>query len=276
MRSVFVALLWIYSNRSMSSLRTPELGAGLWVRSHQSGVEGQNHLPRPAGYASLDEAQDMVGFLSYERILLGHVQLFIHWYPQVLLGRAALNPFIPQPVLVTVKKSLISWCCTIRWHSWALFRKFLSFFSGGEDSENVIPKCSKAESMNVRGIILKFYVFWHLIWLFMAWRRHYTLKVLDKVSIMMKRQFYCSTNKETSWCWGARICIFGAKWVSAAVVEPCIPPPVWKASPPLSAGCFAQTVLAFRNSVFTYVHSRTETRHLLLYLRPHAVIDMVR
>ena len=29
-----------------------------------------------------------------------HVQLFIHQYPQVLLGRAALNPFIPQPVLI--------------------------------------------------------------------------------------------------------------------------------------------------------------------------------
>jgi len=31
---------------------------------------------------------------------LAHVQLFIHQYPQVLLGRAALNPFIPQPVLI--------------------------------------------------------------------------------------------------------------------------------------------------------------------------------
>jgi len=32
--------------------------------------------------------------------LLAHVQLFIHWYPQVLLGRAALNPFVPQRVLM--------------------------------------------------------------------------------------------------------------------------------------------------------------------------------
>ena len=29
-----------------------------------------------------------------------HVQLPIHQYPQVLLGRAALNTFIPQLVLV--------------------------------------------------------------------------------------------------------------------------------------------------------------------------------
>jgi len=32
--------------------------------------------------------------------LVAHVQLFIHQYPQVLLVRAALNHFIPQPVLI--------------------------------------------------------------------------------------------------------------------------------------------------------------------------------
>ena len=42
----------------------------------------------------------MIGFLGCERTLLAHVQLFIHHYPQVLLRRAALNPFIPQPVLI--------------------------------------------------------------------------------------------------------------------------------------------------------------------------------
>jgi len=31
---------------------------------------------------------------------VAHVQLFIHQYSQVLLGRAALNPFIPQPLLI--------------------------------------------------------------------------------------------------------------------------------------------------------------------------------
>jgi len=39
-------------------------------------------------------------FLGCECTLLGHVQLFIPQYPQVL-GRAALNPFIPQPVLIS-------------------------------------------------------------------------------------------------------------------------------------------------------------------------------
>jgi len=32
--------------------------------------------------------------------LVAHVQLFIHQYPQVFLLRAALNSFIPQPVLM--------------------------------------------------------------------------------------------------------------------------------------------------------------------------------
>ncbi|KAK4828525.1 hypothetical protein QYF61_026947 [Mycteria americana] len=45
-------------------------------------------------------AQDTVGFRGCEGTLLAHVQLFIHQYPQVLLCRAALNPFIPQPVLI--------------------------------------------------------------------------------------------------------------------------------------------------------------------------------
>ncbi|KAK4815224.1 hypothetical protein QYF61_022871 [Mycteria americana] len=81
-------------------LRTPVLDAVLQVGSHQSGVEGQDHLPRPAGHAALDAAQGRVGFLGFERTLPAHGQLFIHQDPQVLLHRAALNPFIPQPVLI--------------------------------------------------------------------------------------------------------------------------------------------------------------------------------
>jgi len=47
-------------------LRAPELDAGLQMGSHQSGVEGQNPLPRPAGHAAFDAAQGMVGFLCCE------------------------------------------------------------------------------------------------------------------------------------------------------------------------------------------------------------------
>ncbi|KAK4814330.1 hypothetical protein QYF61_014844 [Mycteria americana] len=80
-------------------LRAPELDAALQVGSHQSGVEGQNPLPRPAGHASFDASQGTVGLLGCERTLLAHVQLFVHQYPQVLFRGAALDHIIPQPVL---------------------------------------------------------------------------------------------------------------------------------------------------------------------------------
>jgi len=42
----------------------------------------------------------MVGLLGCDCMLVAHVQLFIPQYTQVLLLRAALNPFIPQSVLI--------------------------------------------------------------------------------------------------------------------------------------------------------------------------------
>ncbi|KAK4826482.1 hypothetical protein QYF61_009478 [Mycteria americana] len=65
-------------------LRAPELEAALQVGSHQSRAEEQNHLPQPAGHASFDAAQDIVGCLGCECTLSAHVQLFIHQYPQSL------------------------------------------------------------------------------------------------------------------------------------------------------------------------------------------------
>jgi len=86
-------------------LRAPELDSELQVRSHQSGAEGQSHLLLLAGHTAFGAAQDMAGLLGCKRTLMSHVQLFIHQYPQALLFRAALNPFIPQPVLIQ-----IIWC----------------------------------------------------------------------------------------------------------------------------------------------------------------------
>ncbi|KAK4819146.1 hypothetical protein QYF61_025826 [Mycteria americana] len=45
-------------------------------------------------------AQDTVVFLGYKCTLTAHVELLINQYPQVLLLRAALNPFSAQPVFV--------------------------------------------------------------------------------------------------------------------------------------------------------------------------------
>ena len=54
-------------------LRTPDLDTVLQVGSHQSSVEGQNHLSCTAGHIALDAAQDTVGILGCERTLLAHV-----------------------------------------------------------------------------------------------------------------------------------------------------------------------------------------------------------
>ena len=42
----------------------------------------------------------MVVLLGCERTLVAYVQLFIHQYPQVLLGRAAVYAFMLQSVLI--------------------------------------------------------------------------------------------------------------------------------------------------------------------------------
>ena len=56
------------------------------VRSHQRRAEEQDHLPCPAGHASFDAAQDMVGLLGCKSTLLARVQLLIHQYFQVFFG----------------------------------------------------------------------------------------------------------------------------------------------------------------------------------------------
>ena len=106
---IFVALLWTRSNISMSRLcwEAPELDTVLQVGSHQSGVEGQNLLARPAGHVSLDASQDMAGLLGCERSLPDHVQLFIHQYPQVLLSRSASG--VPTtPLSLVLSANLLS------------------------------------------------------------------------------------------------------------------------------------------------------------------------
>lgn len=59
-------------------LRTPELEAALQVGSHESGIEGKNHLPRPTYHTAFDAPQDMTDLLGYKSTLLGHVQIFIY------------------------------------------------------------------------------------------------------------------------------------------------------------------------------------------------------
>ena len=68
-------LLWTRLNKCMSFLCW---GPWSWARYSKwslTRAEWQNHLPQPAGHASFDAAQDMVGFLGCRHTLLGHVEL---------------------------------------------------------------------------------------------------------------------------------------------------------------------------------------------------------
>ncbi|KAJ7414042.1 hypothetical protein WISP_86992 [Willisornis vidua] len=67
-----------------SFLRAPELDAALQVGSHQSRVEGQNSLLHPAGHISFDAAQNMADLLVGKCTLLGHNELLVNQYLQVL------------------------------------------------------------------------------------------------------------------------------------------------------------------------------------------------
>jgi len=77
-------------------LSNPYLDAALPEFS-QHRAEGQDHLP-PARHNSVDAAQDTVGFLGCEGILLAHVQLPPTSTPTSFL--AGLNPFTFQFVLI--------------------------------------------------------------------------------------------------------------------------------------------------------------------------------
>jgi len=81
-------------------LEIPELDAEPWVESNESKGEGGNPLPHPAdhtGFGAVDNSSD---FLGCKRTLPIDIHFFIRHYPQVLLRRAALNPSIPQSVLM--------------------------------------------------------------------------------------------------------------------------------------------------------------------------------
>ena len=93
-----MALFWTCSNQSLFYW-----GSQSWTEDSRwalTRAEGQNPLPRPAAHAAFDAAQDTAGLLGCERTLPGHVELLVRQHPQVLLGRAAHNPFSAQPVFV--------------------------------------------------------------------------------------------------------------------------------------------------------------------------------
>ena len=81
-------------------LASPELDTAPQVWPHQCWVEGKDHLPRPAGYAFFNAAQDAIHLLCSKGTLLPHVQLVVHQDTQVLFCKAAFQLGDPQSILV--------------------------------------------------------------------------------------------------------------------------------------------------------------------------------
>ncbi|GAB0184594.1 hypothetical protein GRJ2_000924700 [Grus japonensis] len=81
-------------------LRGPKLNTILEVRPHQCRVQGDNHVPSPAGHTIPDTSQDAVGFLGHLGTLLAHVQPAVNQHPQVPFRQAAFQLLFPKPVVL--------------------------------------------------------------------------------------------------------------------------------------------------------------------------------
>ena len=82
-------------------LGPPELDAGLQVGSDESGVKGQNPLPRPAAHAALDAAQDTVGFPGCIKNTYTHINENLQ--SQLRIINPLLGPSTPYPALTYVR-----------------------------------------------------------------------------------------------------------------------------------------------------------------------------
>lgn len=113
---IIMALLWTLTGPCLSSVGGPRAEHSgvstepeLQVRSLKSKVEGENHLTQPAGHALFDVAQDTVGFLGCKFILPGHIQFFIHQYPQIHSSLSLCSHLgLPQPKCGKLHLALLS------------------------------------------------------------------------------------------------------------------------------------------------------------------------
>jgi len=99
--TIFIALLWTHSNRSMPFLCW---GSRTGCRTPGGVSQEQNRAGewRPLTCCLFLRTGDIISFLGWKIPLLAHVQFFTHQYFKILLCRASLHPLISQPVLIQV------------------------------------------------------------------------------------------------------------------------------------------------------------------------------
>ncbi|KAK4825746.1 hypothetical protein QYF61_002185, partial [Mycteria americana] len=97
--------------QTLHQLRCPSLdtlqplNVSLVVRGPKlnTGFEGHDHFPSPAGHTIPDTGQDAVGFLGHLGTLLAHIQASVNQHPQVLLCQAAFQPLLNKKLAIQVK-----------------------------------------------------------------------------------------------------------------------------------------------------------------------------
>ncbi|KAK4826066.1 hypothetical protein QYF61_005025 [Mycteria americana] len=62
-----------------------------------TGFEGHDHFPSPAGHTIPDTSQNAIGLLGHLGTLLAHIQAAVNQHPQVFC-QAAFQPLFPKPV----------------------------------------------------------------------------------------------------------------------------------------------------------------------------------
>ena len=105
----------------------PRTGHKLQVRPDQGRVEGEDHLPWPAGHAPFNTPKDAIGLLCHQGTLLAHGESVAHQDPQVPLCRVPLQHIIPnlywcmrysfprcKTTLTFVKSYLVPLCPTLQ------------------------------------------------------------------------------------------------------------------------------------------------------------------
>ena len=99
--SILPIILWPSSGLTptgpcLSCTENSRAGCSTPGGSHQSRVERQNHLPRPAGHASFYAAQDTVVFLGCESTLPAHVQPYQYYSHPFISMHFHLTNIIPD------------------------------------------------------------------------------------------------------------------------------------------------------------------------------------
>lgn len=89
-----------------SELWSPSSGPVLYTQSHKHWIEGNNHLPHPAGYTLANTTQHVIGLLRCEDKELTDIQFVNKQGSQVISCRDTVHLVCPYPVVTAWVNSM--------------------------------------------------------------------------------------------------------------------------------------------------------------------------